>query len=261
LYIQNKCVNSKVCLNLKNVSKKYLQTHSNKLHTVLENINIQIFEGEFVTIVGKSGCGKSTLLNLIAGFENFYDGEILLNGNPIKDTSPERMMMFQEVALFPWLTTFQNIEIALKLAKISKDQREQIVMHYLDTVGLSDYSRSYIHQLSGGMKQRVALARALSLNPKILLMDEPFAALDISIKISLYKELLDLHKKTRKTILFVTHNINEAVLLGDRVIVMSPLLYGIKKEYVIDIPKDQRNDNSIIKNIITQITADLYDNI
>lgn len=254
-------MNSKVCLNLKNISKKYLQDHSNKLYTVLENINIKIFEGEFVTIVGKSGCGKSTLLNLIAGFENSYDGEILLDGNPIKDSSPERMMMFQESALFPWLTVFQNIEIALKMAKISKDQREQIVMHYLEIVGLSDYSHSYIHQLSGGMKQRVALARALSLNPKILLMDEPFAALDISIKKSLYKELLDLHKKTRKTILFVTHNINEAVLLGDRVIVMSPLLCGIKKEYVIDIPKDQRNDNSIVKNMIMQITSDLYDNV
>lgn len=254
-------MNSKVCLNLKNISKKYLQDHSNKLYTVLENINIKIFEGEFVTIVGKSGCGKSTLLNLIAGFENSYDGEILLHGNPIKDSSPERMMMFQESALFPWLTVFQNIEIALKMAKISKDQREQIVMHYLEIVGLSDYSHSYIHQLSGGMKQRVALARALSLNPKILLMDEPFAALDISIKKSLYKELLDLHKKTRKTILFVTHNINEAVLLGDRVIVMSPLLCGIKKEYVIDIPKDQRNDNSIVKNMIMQITSDLYDNV
>ncbi|MGZ5501405.1 MAG: ABC transporter ATP-binding protein, partial [Nitrososphaeraceae archaeon] len=152
-----------------------------------------------------------------------------------------------------------NIEIALKMGKIPKEQREKVVKHYLDIVGLSDYSRSYIHQLSGGMKQRVSLARALSLNPKILLMDEPFAALDITIKKSLYRELLDLHEKTKKTILFVTHNINEAVLLGDRVIVMSPRLYGIKKEYVIDIPKDQRSDNLSIKNIINEITADLYD--
>ena len=260
MYIQNEYVDRKISLNLKNVSKKYVQPHSNRIHTVLDNINIQILEGEIVTILGKSGCGKSTLLNLIAGFENSYGGEILLNGNPVKDISPERIMMFQESALFPWLTAFQNIEIALKMAKIPKDQREEIVMHYLEIVGLSDYSHSYIHQLSGGMKQRVALARALSLNPKILLMDEPFAALDITIKKSLYKELLDLHKKTRKTILFVTHNINEAVLLGDRVIVMSPQVYGIKKEYVIDIPKDQRNDNPTIKDIINQITADLYEN-
>ena len=260
MYIQNEYVDRKISLNLKNVSKKYVQPHSNRIHTVLDNINIQILEGEIVTILGKSGCGKSTLLNLIAGFENSYGGEILLNGNPVKDISPERIMMFQESALFPWLTAFQNIEIALKMAKIPKDQREEIVMHYLEIVGLSDYSHSYIHQLSGGMKQRVALARALSLNPKILLMDEPFAALDITIKKSLYKELLDLHKQTRKTILFVTHNINEAVLLGDRVIVMSPQIYGIKKEYVIDIPKDQRNDNPTIKNIINQITSDLYEN-
>jgi NitT/TauT family transport system ATP-binding protein len=169
--------------------------------------------------------------------------------------------MFQESALFPWLTAYQNIEIALKMGKIPKEQREEIVMHYLEIVGLSDYSRSYIHQLSGGMKQRVALARALSLNPKVLLMDEPFAALDITIKKSLYQELLALHNKHRKTILFVTHNINEAVLLGDRVIVMSPQIYGIKNEYVIDIPKEQRKDNNpIIKNIINQITSDLYEN-
>ena len=260
MYIQNEYVDRKISLNLKNVSKKYVQPHSNRIHTVLDNINIQILDGEIVTILGKSGCGKSTLLNLIAGFENSYGGEILLNGNQVKDISPERIMMFQESALFPWLTAFQNIEIALKMAKIPKDQREEIVMHYLEIVGLSDYSHSYIHQLSGGMKQRVALARALSLNPKILLMDEPFAALDITIKKSLYQELLALHNKHRKTILFVTHNINEAVLLGDRVIVMSPQIYGIKKEYVIDIPKDQRNDNPTIKDIINQITADLYEN-
>ena len=167
--------------------------------------------------------------------------------------------MFQESALFPWLTAYQNVEIALKLAKVPKAQREKIVMNYLEIVGLSDYAHSYIHQLSGGMKQRVALARALSLNPKVLLMDEPFAALDITIKQSLYKELLNIHKQTRKTILFVTHNINEAVLLGDRVIVMSPQIYGIKNEYVIDIPKNERIDNPIIKKIINQITSDLYE--
>ena len=249
----------KVFLSLKNVSKKYAQRNSES-NTVLENINIQILDGEIVTILGKSGCGKSTLLNLIAGFENSFGGEILLNGKAVKDISPERIMMFQESALFPWLTAFQNVEFALKIAKVPKNQREKQANHYLKIVGLSDYSNSYIHQLSGGMKQRVSLARALCLNPKILLMDEPFAALDITIKKTLYKELLNLHKKTRKTILFVTHNINEAVLLGDRVIVMSPRLYGIKKEYAIDIPKDQRDDDLSIKNIINQITADLYDN-
>ncbi|MGE3859759.1 MAG: ABC transporter ATP-binding protein [Nitrososphaeraceae archaeon] len=261
MYLQNEYVDRKVSLNIKNVSKKYLQPHTNRVHTVLENINIQILEGEIVTILGKSGCGKSTLLNLIAGFENSYGGEILLNGKKVNDISPERIMMFQESALFPWLTAYQNIEIALKLAKVPKAQREEIVMNYLEIVGLSDYSHSYIHQLSGGMKQRVALARALSLNPKVLLMDEPFAALDITIKKSLYQELLALHNKHKKTIIFVTHNINEAVLLGDRVIVMSPLVYGIKNQYVIDIPKNERDDNNpIIKNIIKNITADLYEN-
>jgi len=258
MQIKNQSPRQKVSLSLKNVTKKYTQRNS-ETSIVLENVNIQILDGEIVTILGKSGCGKSTLLNLIAGFENSYGGEILLNGKPVKDISPERIMMFQESALFPWLTAFQNVEIALKMANFPKNQREKVVKHYLDIVGLSDYSNSYIHQLSGGMKQRVSLARALSLNPKILLMDEPFAALDITIKKSLYRELLDLHEKTKKTILFVTHNINEAVLLGDKVVVMSPRLYGIKKEYVIDIPKDQRSDNLSIKNIINEITADLYD--
>jgi len=260
LYIQNEYI-EQVSLSLRNVSKKYSQSQSDTIHTVLDNVNIQILEGEIVTILGKSGCGKSTLLNLIAGFENSYGGEILLNGEPVRDISPERIMMFQESALFPWLTAYQNIEIALKLTKVPKIQREEIVMHYLEIVGLSDYSHSYIHQLSGGMKQRVALARALSLNPKVLLMDEPFAALDITIKKSLYQELLALHTKHKKTIVFVTHNINEAVTLGDRVIVMSPLVYGIKNQYVIGIPKNERDDNNpIIKNIIKNITADLYEN-
>lgn len=258
MYIQNEYI-EQVSLSLRNVSKKYSQSRSDTIHTVLDNVNIQILEGEIVTILGKSGCGKSTLLNLIAGFENSYGGEILLNGKPVRDISPERIMMFQESALFPWLTAYQNIEIALKLAKVPKTQHEEIVMLYLEIVGLSDYSHSYIHQLSGGMKQRVTLARALSLNPKVLLMDEPFAALDITIKQSLYKELLDLHKQNRKTILFVTHNINEAVLLGDRVIVMSPQICGIKNEYVIDIPKNERIDNPVIKKIINQITSDLYE--
>ena len=260
MYIQNEYI-EQVSLSLRNVSKKYSQSQSDTIHTVLDNVNIQILEGEIVTILGKSGCGKSTLLNLIAGFENSHGGEILLNGKPVRDISPERIMMFQESALFPWLTAYQNIEIALKLAKIPKTQREEIVMHYLEIVGLSDYSHSYIHQLSGGMKQRVALARALSLNPKVLLMDEPFAALDITIKKSLYQELLALHTKHKKTIVFVTHNINEAVTLGDRVVVMSPLVYGIKNQYVIGIPKNERDDNNpIIKNIIKNITADLYEN-
>lgn len=259
MYCKNDYSNLKVYLDLKQVSKNFLYTNSNMMNVVLENVNVQILDGEFVTIIGKSGCGKTTLLNIIAGFENSFGGEILLDGQPIRNISPDRVMLFQESALFPWLTAFQNIDVALKMAKIPKDQREQIIKYYLKIVDLTDYSHSYIHQLSGGMKQRVSLARALALNPKILLMDEPFAALDISIKNSLYKELLELHKKTRKTILFVTHNINEAILLGDRVILMSPKLCSIKKEYIIDIPKEERLNNPDIKNLIDQITLDLYE--
>ena len=247
-----------IILHIKNISKQYKS--SNLItQTIFDGMDLEIREGEFVTIIGKSGCGKSTLLNIVAGLDKSFSGDVIIEGKPVKSTSQDRIVIFQENALFPWLNVVQNIEFSLRQAGIQKEQRRDQAMNFLNMVGLSDFADANVHELSGGMKQRVSLARALSLNPKILLMDEPFVALDITIKKSLYRELLDLHEKTKKTILFVTHNINEAVLLGDRVIVMSPRLYGIKKEYVIDIPKDQRSDNLSIKNIINEITADLYD--
>src|SRR3954468_2832227 len=253
----------KLMLRLRNIHKEYYQDNGNQLllnHVILNNLNLDINEGEFVTIVGPSGCGKSTLLNILVGMDTAYNGEIFIDSKPIKETSnTDRVVVFQEGALFPWLTVYQNIEFGLKIAKISKDKRRKTIMDFIDLVQLSNFSNAFIHQLSGGMKQRVAIARALALNPKILLMDEPFAALDVQTRKMLYKEVLKIHQETNKTILFVTHNINEAVALGDRVIVMSPKLKNIKKEFIVDIPRPRKIDHPLIESITKEIVAESED--
>jgi len=229
-------------------------------HIVLDNLNLKIREGEFITIVGPSGCGKSTLLNIIAGIDTSYEGKILIDGQPLsKSTSTDRIVIFQEGALFPWLTVYENVEFGLKILNFPKDKRKDIVMHYLDMVQLRNFANAFIHQLSGGMKQRVAIARALVLNPKILLMDEPFAALDIQTRKMLYDQLLQIHQRTNKTILFVTHNINEAVALGDRVIVVSPRLTNIEREFTVDLPRPRQFDHPLVSSITKTISEKLRD--
>src|ERR687889_2362232 len=242
-------------LQVKNLPKIYTRSGTSS-HTVLNNINIDVKNGEFVTIVGPSGCGKTTLLNILAGLENSYAGEIHIDGKTVNPLTPDRIVVFQEASLFPWLTVLENVEFGLQIKGISKNERSKIAMHYIDMVQLSKFANAYIHQLSGGMKQRVAIARALALNPKILLMDEPFAALDVKTRKFLYKEVLKIHQDTNKTILFVTHNINEAVALGDRVIVMSPKLANIKKEFTVDIPRPRKIDHPLIDSITKEIVAE-----
>jgi NitT/TauT family transport system ATP-binding protein len=254
----------KTVLKLENVSKVYYGNgNSNKSnsenkaltqHTVLNNLSIDVREGEFITIVGPSGCGKSTLLNIVSGIDTSYKGDIQIDGKPISQSiNTDRIVIFQEGALFPWLTVYENVEFGLKVAKLPKDKRREIVMHYIQLVQLTNFANAFLHQLSGGMKQRVAVARALALNPKILLMDEPFAALDIQTRRMLYNQLLQIHQETNKTILFVTHNINEAVVLGDRVIVMSPRLANIRKEFVVDLPRPRQLDDPLINSITKEI--------
>jgi len=264
-------VNSeRILLKLNNISKVYRGRNSNGSnnnrsqtlleHVVFDNLNLKIREGEFITIVGPSGCGKSTLLNIIAGIDTSYEGKILIDGQPLsKSTSTDRIVIFQEGALFPWLTVYENVEFGLKILNFPKDKRKDIVMHYLDMVQLRNFANAFIHQLSGGMKQRVAIARALVLNPKILLMDEPFAALDIQTRKMLYDQLLQIHQRTNKTILFVTHNINEAVALGDRVIVMSPRLTNIEREFTVDLPRPRQFDHPLVSSITKTISEKLRD--
>ncbi len=234
-------------------------------YEVLNGVDLKIKEGEFVTIVGPSGCGKSTLLNIIAGLDRPNLGSVIIRGTAAvssnNPSSTKRIMIFQEAALFPWLNVQDNVEFGLKIAKIPKEKRRQVADRYIEMVGLSKFSGSFVYQLSGGMKQRVAIARALALEPEVLLMDEPFAALDVQTRDLLHEELVGIHKTTGKTILFVTHNINEAILLGDRVIVLSSKLKNIKKEFSIDIPRPRDPETpelyEIKKQILREFEGDL----
>ena len=233
-------------------------------HDVLNGVDLRIREGEFVTIVGPSGCGKSTLLNIIAGLDRPDSGSLLVRGaaeEGDKASSTNRIMIFQESALFPWLNVQENVEFGLKIAKVHKDRRQRVVDKYIEMVGLSKFSESLVYQLSGGMKQRVAIARALAMEPEVLLMDEPFASLDVQTRDLLHDELVGIHKTTGKTILFVTHNINEAVLLGDRVIILSSVLKNIKKEFRIYIPRPRDPGSpelyEIKKQILKEFESDL----
>jgi len=247
-------------LEVKEVSKTFQYSSlDSKAHVVLNRINIGVKDGEFVTIVGPSGCGKSTLLNIIAGLENPDSGSVLVRGKSKASTDRDRIIIFQEGALFPWLTVLENVEFGLKLAGIPYDKRRQTAKHFVDMVQLSRFASSYIYQLSGGMKQRVAIARALAIDPDILLMDEPFAALDVQTRDLLHNQLLQIHEATKKTILFVTHNINEALLLGDRLVVLSPRTGGIKKEFSIALPRPRDIESPEMTVIKRQILNELED--
>ena len=233
-------------------------------YEVLKGVDLKIKEGEFVTIVGPSGCGKSTLLNIIAGLNRPDSGSVLIRGAvSIGNTlSTKRIIIFQEGALFPWLNVQDNVEFGLKIAKMPKEKSRQVADKYIEMVGLSKFSESFVYQLSGGMKQRVAIARALAIEPEVLLMDEPFAALDVQTRDLLHEELVGIHKTTGKTILFVTHNINEAILLGDRIVVLSSVLKNIKKEFRINLPRPRDPEGpelyEIKKQILREFEGDLH---
>lgn len=231
-----------------NVTKTFSSKNGNV--RALDNINMTIRDGEFVCMVGSSGCGKSTLLNLIAGLDRPSGGKILADGERVKGPGADRVVVFQEGALFPWLTVIENVEFGLKLRNVEPKVRKALAYDYLKLVGLREgFHDSYVHQLSGGMKQRVALARALVMEPSILLMDEPFAALDIQTRESLQDELQRIWVESHKTIIFVTHNVEEAVLLGDRVLVFTKNPGRIKSEHDIDIDRPRKpGDAEVVLN-------------
>ncbi len=188
----------------------------------LDSISLEVAEGSFVAIVGPSGCGKSTLLRICDGLIPPTRGEVLLYGQPVRGPGRERAMVFQQHNLFPWRTALRNVEFGLEVAGVPRQKRQARAMRYLELVGLKEFADYYPHQLSGGMQQRVGLARALAVEPKVLLMDEPFGALDAQTRFLLQEELSRIWLQDRKTVLFVTHDIEEALFLGDRVVVMSP---------------------------------------
>ena len=223
---------------IENVEKTFIDSKKNEV-TALKNINFTIHEEDFVVLVGPRGCGKSTLLNIVGGLLSPTSGSVYFDG--IKE-NPTLGIVFQEIALFPWRTVFENVVYGLQERGASKKQQQEIGNHYIDMVGLTDFKDAYPKQLSGGMKQRAGIARALAVEPDLLLMDEPFSALDAQTRTLMQEELLTIWNRTKLSTLYVTHNIEEAVYLADRVIVLSRHPGQIKQIINIDLPKTGRND-------------------
>ena len=217
-----------------------------KQFTAISDMEFSVNEGEFLTIVGPSGCGKSTLLDLLGGLSTPSKGRILLDGNEIKGPGLDRGTVFQQYALFPWKTARGNIEFGLEAKGIPKKEWKKQTDYYLDLVGLKAFAERYPHELSGGMKQRIAIARSLAFNPDVLLMDEPFAALDAQTREGLQSELLRIWEKTKKTIIFITHGIDEAVYLGQRVVILSANPGRVKK--IVEIPLKNRLADADIRS-------------
>lgn len=203
----------------------------------LDNVNMNIKENEFAVIVGPSGCGKSTLLSLIAGFEKPTEGKILLDGKEVKKPAPDRGFVFQDFALYPWRTVLRNITFGLEIKGISKEEAKKRAMKYIKMVDLEGFEEVYPHTLSGGMKQRVAIARALAYEPEVLLMDEPFGSLDAQTRKLMQMELIKIWEKTKRTVIFVTHSVIEAVYLADKVFVMTARPGTVKGMIEIDVPR------------------------
>ncbi len=231
--------------------------HKKQQMQALGGINLDIEEGEIVSLIGPSGCGKSTFLRIVAGLEKPDGGHINLDGKPVLETGPDRIMVFQEGALFPWLNVRDNVEFGLRITNVNPEKRTQTADKYLDMMHLSKFSDSYIHQLSTGMKQRVAIARALAMEPRILLMDEPFSALDVSTRDRLLAEVQDIWKKTGKTILFITHNVVEASVMGSRVAVFSNRPSHIRKVINVDADRPRNSDDPNLLHAQQEIRYEL----
>lgn len=260
---------------LKSVSEQPTQLHIDNItlkfptkdggeFTAIENLSLEVKNEEFVVIVGPSGCGKSSLLYLTAGLNNPTDGEIRVAGDTVKGPSAERGMVFQSYTLFPWLTVAQNIEFGLKQKKMAASERKKIVDDYIKQVGLENFANHFPKQLSGGMKQRVAIARSLANDPKILLMDEPFGALDSQTRLQMQQLLLQVWEKSRKTVVFVTHDIDEAIMLGDRVFVMGSKPGRIQKILDVNIPHPRTLDMAMEPEFLTlkkEILSLLHDDL
>lgn len=209
----------------------------------LSDVSLRIASDEFVCLLGPSGCGKTTLLNMLAGFEQPTSGKIEVDGRPILGPGPDRTMVFQDYALFPWMTVADNIAYGLRRKGVSTSDRKRIVEHYLQLTELSGFQDRFPRELSGGMRQRVALARALAVSPKLLLMDEPFAALDSFTREKLQTELIRIWQSERKAVVFVTHSIDEAITLADRVVIMSPRPGRISKVLEVRTPRPRELDH------------------
>ncbi len=236
---------------------KWFRTPRASVHA-LDNMSLDVDGGEFVCLLGPSGCGKSTLLDIIAGLTLPDKGQVLADNIRVQGPGRHRLVMFQESALFPWLNVFGNVMFGLRRAAgLSADERRQIADYHLNLVGLAKFKKAYVHELSGGMKQRAALARSLAPDPRVLLMDEPFASLDGLTREQLYFDLQRIWEERKKTIVLVTHNVREAVCLGDRVVLMSPSPGRIREEFAVKLPRPRDINTAEVAALAQRITSAL----
>jgi NitT/TauT family transport system ATP-binding protein len=247
-------------VSLNEISLSYKTSGGGRL-LALDRINLKVNAGEFLCIVGPSGCGKSTLLHLIAGLQQQTSGTIQVDDKAVEGPGTDRILIFQELGLFPWLTVADNVEFGMKMKGLAKAERQKRIDYYLRLVHLAQFKDSYIHQLSGGMRQRVALARALATEPDVLLMDEPFAALDAQTRDLLHDELERIWAETGRTIIFVTHNVREAVRLGERVVLFTFRPGRIKREFLIDLPRPRHLEDVSVAKSAREILDDLREEI
>lgn len=246
---------------VRGLRKRFIDIARQQELIAIECMDLEIGDDEFLTILGPSGCGKTTFLNIVAGFEQATSGELALDGEPIRKPGPDRGVVFQEYALFPWLTVAQNIEFGLRERRVAKAERRECVRRQIASVGLSGFEQRYPQELSGGMRQRVALGRVLVNDPKILLMDEPFAALDAQTRTIMQQELLRVWGAERRTALFITHNIEEAILLGDRVVVMTARPGRIKEIVKIELPRPRDVTSTDFNEYRRRVTLLLEDEV
>lgn len=244
-----------VVLSIRNLSKSFPKDDG--VVEAIKDLSLDVKKNEFVCILGPSGCGKTTLLRLIAGLQSPTAGEILLNGEKVENPGPDRGMVFQEFALFPWRTVKKNIEFGLEIKNMPVDERESVSKRLIDIVGLNGFENSHPNELSGGMKQRVGIARALANDPEILLMDEPFGALDAQTRNQMQKELLRIWSETKKTVIFITHSVDEAVYLADTIIVLTTRPSTIKNVHRIDIERPRDRANPVFLTLRKEILLEL----
>lgn len=246
----------KAMIRFENLRKEF--TLSGTTFTALNGVNLDIADGEFVTVVGPSGCGKSTMLNAAAGLLDPSSGRVMVDDREVDGPSTRTGVIFQQYALFPWLTVRKNVEFGLELKKVPAKERRVIVDHYLELVGLTRFADALPKELSGGMKQRCAIARAYAVNPEILLMDEPFGALDALTRVHMQEQLLETWTKERRTVMFVTHDVDESVFLASRVIVMAARPGRIFKEIKIDLPYP-RTEEMRLSDEFTRLRAQVWE--
>ena len=235
-----------------NVSKVHVSMKGEPLLALLD-VNFQVEENEFFSIVGPSGCGKTTLLNLLAGFEQPTRGELTVGGKVITEPGWERAVVFQEYALFPWYTVAQNVRYGLQRKRVPEREQRRLVDHYIGLVGLRGFESRYPRELSGGMRQRVSIARALAVNPSILLMDEPFASLDVQTREYMQDELLKIWQREPKTVIFITHSIDEAIKLSDRIAILAPRPGRVEEIKTVDFPRPRDPTDPAVVHLAAEV--------